>query len=83
MFSPDGRYLYSSSFDAMVHVWDLASGRNVRSLRGHTGDVACMVLSPDGRRLATAGFDGMVRLYDAGTGELKKAFVPVPLEKTK
>jgi hypothetical protein len=23
----------------------------------------------------------MVRLYDAGTGELKKAFVPVPLEK--
>jgi hypothetical protein len=31
--------------------------------------------------LATGGFDGSVRLYDTATGEMKKAFVPVPLEK--
>ena len=32
---------------------------------------------------AAGGFDGMVRIYDAASGQVKKEFVPVPLEKTK
>ena len=39
--------------------------------------------SPDSGTLAAGGFDGMVRLYDASTGQMKKEFVPVPMEKTK
>ncbi|WP_417391721.1 DUF1549 domain-containing protein [Gimesia sp.] len=38
---------------------------------------------PDGEVIATAGQDGQVRLYAAKTGQLKKAFVPVPLQQAE
>jgi WD40 repeat protein/tRNA A-37 threonylcarbamoyl transferase component Bud32 len=41
-------------------------------LRGHEGDVYCVVYRPDGKELATAGKDGTVRLWDAITGEPRR-----------
>ena len=64
-----------------VNVYDAESGARAAACKGHSAGIYTVAFSPDSATLATAGFDGMVRLYDAGTGELKKAFVPVPLEK--
>jgi serine/threonine-protein kinase len=35
-FSPDGKLLASASSDVTIKVWDVASGRERRSLTGHT-----------------------------------------------
>lgn len=57
-FSPDGKSLYTSSADATIRFWDVASGKELRCL----ADVLdkdgaanpnlhdCMVLAPDGNR---------------------------------
>ena len=37
-----------------VKVWDVASGRELLTLQGHTGFVLSVAWSPDGKRLATA-----------------------------
>ena len=58
-------------------------GARVASCKGHTAGIYTVAFSPDSATLAAGGFDGMVRLYDAASGQLKKEFVPVPLEKTK
>lgn len=67
-FSADGRRIASAGADNTIKLWDAASGREMRTLAGHTGMVASVAFSPDGRLLLSGGFDKMIRLWDVATG---------------
>ena len=47
-----------------VELWDLATHRQLASLRGHTGPVQALAFSPGGKLLATGSFDTTVKLWD-------------------
>jgi WD40 repeat protein/tRNA A-37 threonylcarbamoyl transferase component Bud32 len=53
----------------IIQMWDVATGREVRSLTGHGNSITAHAFSPDGSRLATASRDQTIRLWNAETGE--------------
>jgi WD40 repeat protein len=57
-----------------IHLWDLAAGKELRTLRGHQGRVGPLVFSPDGKLLASEGEDWNIRLWDVVTGKELQRF---------
>ncbi len=68
-FSPDGRTLASGgSWDATIRLWEVSTGRHLRTLTGHTDWVTSVSFSPDGRTLASGSDDATIRLWEVSTG---------------
>jgi WD40 repeat protein len=84
-FSPDGQLLatcmwrdrtaYNSDFT--VYLWDVATGKAVASLKGHSEYVSSIAFSPDGKLVATAALE--LKLWDRSTWkEVPLADKPLP-----
>jgi WD40 repeat protein/serine/threonine protein kinase len=78
VFSPDGKRLASCSSD--IKIWEVATGLETLTLRGHTSEVTWLSFSPDGTRLASGGPDGNIRVWDARPWT-EAAAVDAPLER--
>ncbi|HEX8239009.1 MAG TPA: WD40 repeat domain-containing protein [Allosphingosinicella sp.] len=69
-FAPGGAWLATSGYDGTVRLWDVATGRALRSLEGARGTLWTLDVSPDGKRLAAAGEDGIIRIWNPDDGRL-------------
>jgi WD40 repeat protein/HEAT repeat protein len=73
-FSPDGKFIVSSSDDRTVRLWDVREGRELWRYDRHEGIVHFVAFSPDGQLIASASDDKSVHLIDS-TGALITNFV--------
>jgi phage FluMu protein gp41 len=62
-FSSDGRLLATSEGHD-VHLWEVATGKTVRSYRGHRNEVQALAFSGNGRRLASTSSDTTTVIWD-------------------
>lgn len=84
------RYLVTGSHDKTVRVWELATGRLLRTLRppidaGDEGKIYAVALSPDSRTVAAAGWTGWgwdgsasIYLFDRESGRLLRRLTGLP-----
>jgi WD40 repeat protein len=74
-FLPDGKSLLQVGRRSgkSAHVWDLATGKVLRTVGDHQEDIRTAALAPDGRRLVTAGYDRdnkhTISLWEMATGK--------------
>jgi WD40 repeat protein len=61
--------LASGSYDKTVKLWDVATGKERATLKGHEGAVYAVAFAPDGDTLASGSFDTTVRLWETKTGK--------------
>ena len=66
--TPDGRRLVSGAKDATIIVWNLQTGKKIRTLRGHSDSVEYVDITQDGRFLLSSSKDASIILWDLDSG---------------
>jgi len=65
------RQVPSGTIDTTVKLWDVASGRELRTLVGHSAGVSSVAFSPDGRLVVSSSTgDETIRLWEVATGRM-------------
>jgi hypothetical protein len=67
--SPDGQLLATCGYDRQIILWEVATGKQVRTLAGHNGAVFEVAFSTDGKLLASASADDTVKIWSVASGE--------------
>ena len=76
-FSPDGRYALSGSSDKTLKLWEVSTGRLIRTFKGHSkwgAWVSSVDFSPDGRYALSGSKDKTLKLWEVSTGRLIRTF---------
>jgi WD40 repeat protein len=77
-FSPDRRTLATIKNDVggseqtLILLWNVATGRQLRTLQGHIDNINDVEFSADGRTVVSGSKDQTVRLWDFATGKQLK-----------
>jgi WD40 repeat protein len=84
--SLDDKYLASAGNDTppnqatavgLVKVWDLATQKEFKTLKGATDALTAVAFTPDSASVVAAGFDSYVRVWTLATGAEAKKMGPV------
>lgn len=73
-FSPDGNYVLSGNSDSTLMLWDIGTGKEIRTLRGHASLVLSVAFSPDGRYAVSGSDDNTLKLWEIESGKEIKSF---------
>jgi WD40 repeat protein len=77
--SPNGQLLASCGWDERVCLWEMATGKEILSVKDHSDSVSGVAFSPDGTKLASCGSDGLVLVWDIGKRIRGKPLADQPL----
>lgn len=72
--SPNEKLAATGGRDWNVVLWDIATGKAIRTLLGHKQGIRIVVFSPDSQRLASVSDDNQLKVWAVSTGKLIRSF---------
>lgn len=72
-FTSDGKWLLTGADDAMVRLWDYATGKELRVFGGNDARIMSCAISPDKSRVAACTYNGRITVWDALSGKVLKS----------
>ncbi len=76
VFSADSRLLVSYAGSEII-LWDVNSGRQIRTMNGHEADIKDIAISADGKYLVSCSWDKTVKIWDVSSGEIVRSLTPI------
>ncbi|HNP94019.1 MAG TPA: caspase family protein [Cyclobacteriaceae bacterium] len=67
--SPDSNLVATGSRDKSAKLWELSTGREVRSFLGHEGSINCIDFTSDGKLMITSSGDQTAKIWEVATGK--------------
>lgn len=67
--SPDGNFIASASSDKTIQIWDINSGKSIKTLNGFEWKVTSLKYTVDGKYIIGGCNNGISKLYEVETGK--------------
>jgi WD40 repeat protein len=67
--TPNGKYIVSGSSDNTIRVWDLESGKCLKTLREHEKSVNAVAVTADSSKVISGSSDKTIRVWDLESGK--------------
>ena len=69
LITPDGKNIISGSYDQTIKIWDVKTGKLLKTFTGHSDDINSLALSKDGKILVSSSGDKTIKIWDLTTGK--------------
>jgi len=73
-YSPNGKYIATGSSDNSIKLWNIKTGKEIRSFNEHTDLIKSVCFSKDGNRLLSVSADNKIVVQDIITAQVKNVF---------
>ena len=74
--TPNGKYALSGSSDKTLKLWDLKTGKEIRTFKGHIYDgyILSIAITANGKYALSGLFTGAIKLWNLETGKTIRTF---------
>lgn len=73
-FSREGKLLVSGSDDHTLRLWEVETGRELRTFNGHKDNVNKVLFHPNGKWIISGSSDHEIKFWEIETGKLVKSY---------
>ncbi|MBI2811030.1 MAG: caspase family protein [Candidatus Melainabacteria bacterium] len=74
-FSPDSKLIATGGRDNAIRIWDVKTGRLIRTMFGHTDPILSLNFNSDSTELVSGAMDDLVITWDIATGNQIQKYV--------
>jgi len=65
----------SGSFDETVRIWDVKTGKCLKTMPAHSDPVSAVNFNRDGTLIVSSSYDGLCRIWDTTSGQCLKTLI--------